>query len=200
MLCAAVPEYQLLLLQDPNDLPCNKAIIREISWLREKWQCHSTSCGGSHCYVHPKEKSHFPLSHSHFSLWAAAIVSGRGFSWESTVYQADNLLGEGWWFCHCWNTTKLSNLWFCARKLQVPMLNATEMSGWCTGKDFCSTRTCNQLQYATRAVWATPSNTSKSSTSLWVGNHCNSELATISTKYQAAGTFDAHWFLCHVQS
>lgn len=71
-------EYQLLLLhwQDPNDLPGNKAITHEISQLHEKWQCHSTSCGGFHCYVHPEEKKHLPLGHSHFNLWAATIVSG----------------------------------------------------------------------------------------------------------------------------
>ena len=57
------------------DLPGNKALTREIGRLREKWQCHSTTCGQSHCYVHPDEKIHFPLSHTHFNVWASAIVS-----------------------------------------------------------------------------------------------------------------------------
>jgi hypothetical protein len=64
-----------LFAQDPMDLPGNKALTREIGRLREKWQCHSTSCGQSHCYVHPNEKTHFPLSHTHFNVWGSAIVS-----------------------------------------------------------------------------------------------------------------------------
>lgn len=59
-----VPEYYKPLLQNPKDLPDNKAITCEISRLCEKWQCHSTSCGGSHCFVHPEEKNHFLLSQS----------------------------------------------------------------------------------------------------------------------------------------
>lgn len=57
------------------DLPGNKALTREIGRLREKWQCHSTSCGQYYCYVHPDEKTHFSLSHTHFNVWASAIVS-----------------------------------------------------------------------------------------------------------------------------
>ena len=56
------------------DLPGNKAITREIGRLREKWQCHSNTCGQFHCYVHPEEKTHFALGHSHFNIWASAIV------------------------------------------------------------------------------------------------------------------------------
>ena len=56
------------------DLPGNKVITREIGRLREKWQCHSNTCGQYHCYVHPEEKTHFALGHSHFNIWASAIV------------------------------------------------------------------------------------------------------------------------------
>lgn len=61
--------------QDPMDLPSNKAITREVGRLREKWQCHSNACRQSHCYVHPEEKTHFAFSHSHFNIWASAIVN-----------------------------------------------------------------------------------------------------------------------------
>ena len=56
------------------DLPGNKVITHEIGRLREKWQFHSNTCGQSHCYVHPEEKTHFALGHSHFNIWALPVV------------------------------------------------------------------------------------------------------------------------------
>ena len=142
-----------------------------------KLQCHSTSCGGSHCYIHPKERNHFPLSHSHFSLWAAAIVSGCRRS--NHLFPSERPLGQGRWFFHCWNTAKLSNLWLCPWKLKVLMLSTPETSGQCTGQDI-SPRTCDQLQYATRVVRTTPSNASKPSTPF--RNDCFPKLAAVSSK------------------
>ncbi|KAI6148063.1 hypothetical protein BKA82DRAFT_16709 [Pisolithus tinctorius] len=41
---------------------------------KSKWECSKSGCSSSadHCFIHPGSSEHFPLSHNHFTVWAAA--------------------------------------------------------------------------------------------------------------------------------
>ncbi|KAJ7347867.1 hypothetical protein DFH08DRAFT_1080098 [Mycena albidolilacea] len=62
-------------------LLANGALNAKISTLRERWLCPTPNghCGSAHCFVHPNEIDHFPLSHAHFDSWAAAMLKGDSF-------------------------------------------------------------------------------------------------------------------------
>ncbi|KAJ7939894.1 hypothetical protein B0H13DRAFT_1542013, partial [Mycena leptocephala] len=71
----------------PNEhaiLPGNVALNAKIGALREKWQCPTLGaggrCGSTHCFVHPDEPDHFPLSHAHMESWGAAMLKGEEFA------------------------------------------------------------------------------------------------------------------------
>ncbi|KAJ7309325.1 hypothetical protein DFH08DRAFT_719284, partial [Mycena albidolilacea] len=63
-------------------LPANVALNAKIGALRERWLCPTPNgrCGSAHCFIHPDEIDHFPLSHAHFDSWAAAMLKGDGFA------------------------------------------------------------------------------------------------------------------------
>ncbi|KAG6834674.1 hypothetical protein H0H93_008104 [Arthromyces matolae] len=48
-------------------------VIAKTKLLRERWQC-SVNDGSDHCYFTPDEPKHVPLSHSHFRVWAQALL------------------------------------------------------------------------------------------------------------------------------
>ncbi|KAJ7240889.1 hypothetical protein C8J57DRAFT_1245018 [Mycena rebaudengoi] len=63
-------------------LPVNEALNGNIGALRAKWICPTPGglCGNTHCYVHPDDRAHFPLSHNHMNTWAAAMLKGEQFA------------------------------------------------------------------------------------------------------------------------
>ncbi|KAF7372518.1 hypothetical protein MVEN_00113700 [Mycena venus] len=63
-------------------LPANVALNAKIGALRERWKCPAPAvpCGSEHCFVHPDEPDHFPLSHAHMESWGAAMLKGEEFA------------------------------------------------------------------------------------------------------------------------
>ncbi|KAJ7495341.1 hypothetical protein FB451DRAFT_1387378 [Mycena latifolia] len=62
-------------LNENNILPANAEINRQIAHLRTKWAC-SANDSSEHCWISSEEKDHIPLAHTHFNMWAAAILNG----------------------------------------------------------------------------------------------------------------------------
>lgn len=60
----------------------NKDIEEKIKLLRNRWECSKAACtsGAAHCFVHPESPEHFPLSHNHLAIWAAAWQRGPEFA------------------------------------------------------------------------------------------------------------------------
>ncbi|KAJ7164536.1 hypothetical protein C8R46DRAFT_901290 [Mycena filopes] len=63
-------------------LPANAAVNAKIAVLRERHLCPTPNgpCGSEHCFVHPDDRNHFPLSHAMFESWAAACLKGDQFA------------------------------------------------------------------------------------------------------------------------
>ncbi|KAJ7758408.1 hypothetical protein B0H16DRAFT_1721009 [Mycena metata] len=63
-------------------LPGNVALNEKIGLLRDKWRCPTPGapCGSEHCFVHPTDPEHFPLSHAHMESWGAAWLKGTQFA------------------------------------------------------------------------------------------------------------------------
>ncbi|KAJ7144346.1 hypothetical protein C8R44DRAFT_601387 [Mycena epipterygia] len=63
-------------------LPGNVALNDKIAAIREKWKCPTQGgrCGSEHCFVHPDEPDHFPLSQAHCESWGAAMLKGEEFA------------------------------------------------------------------------------------------------------------------------
>ncbi|KAI5996675.1 hypothetical protein EDD15DRAFT_2194866 [Pisolithus albus] len=60
----------------------NKDIEEKIKLLHNCWECSKAACtsGAAHCFVHPESPEHFPLSHNHLAIWAAAWQCGTEFA------------------------------------------------------------------------------------------------------------------------
>ncbi|KAJ7462520.1 hypothetical protein FB451DRAFT_1180812 [Mycena latifolia] len=59
-----------------NDiLPGNKSINDQIGILRNKWTCNVNGCS-DFCWISGDDKDHIPLGHTHFNVWASAILNG----------------------------------------------------------------------------------------------------------------------------
>ncbi|KIM60028.1 hypothetical protein SCLCIDRAFT_125179 [Scleroderma citrinum Foug A] len=50
----------------------NRDADEKIKLLRSRWECSKGGCSTSHCFIHPENSEHIPLSHNHFAIWAAA--------------------------------------------------------------------------------------------------------------------------------
>ncbi|KAF7372261.1 hypothetical protein MVEN_00085600 [Mycena venus] len=61
-------------------LPGIVALNDKIAAIRERWKCPGGRCGSEHCFVHPDEPEHFPLSQAHCESWGAAMLKGEEFA------------------------------------------------------------------------------------------------------------------------
>ncbi|KIM64522.1 hypothetical protein SCLCIDRAFT_115078, partial [Scleroderma citrinum Foug A] len=50
----------------------NRDADEKIKLLRSRWECSKGGCSTGHCFIHPENSEHIPLSHNHFAIWAAA--------------------------------------------------------------------------------------------------------------------------------
>jgi len=70
--------FVIILSQPPKSADIHTANIPHndnIKVLRGQWMCHKKpGCESEHCYINPVDSSHLALSHSHFDVWAAAMV------------------------------------------------------------------------------------------------------------------------------
>ncbi|KAF8877867.1 hypothetical protein BD779DRAFT_1613105 [Infundibulicybe gibba] len=56
-----------------------------IKALRMHWACHKKpGCSSEFCFVNPTDSTHFQLGHSHFDVWAAAMLKGEQFATLNT--------------------------------------------------------------------------------------------------------------------
>jgi len=70
---------QFHVVKTPKAADINNANVPHndnIKVLRQRWICHQKpGCASDHCFINPVDASHLPLGHSHFDVWAAAMVS-----------------------------------------------------------------------------------------------------------------------------
>jgi len=52
----------------------NRDVDEKIKLLQSRWECSKGGCSTDHCFIHPENSEHIPLSHNHFAIWAAAWV------------------------------------------------------------------------------------------------------------------------------
>ena len=52
----------------------NRDADEKIKLLQSRWECSKGGCSTSHCFIHPENSKHIPLSHNHFAIWATAWV------------------------------------------------------------------------------------------------------------------------------
>ncbi|KAG1724747.1 uncharacterized protein EDB91DRAFT_1001496, partial [Suillus paluster] len=72
----------------PDELPLNIEVAAHVKTLRNWWVCNKAGCLSSgQCYIPPDNKEHFPLSHNHFQIWAAAMAKNPPLA---TVNQPPN--------------------------------------------------------------------------------------------------------------
>ncbi|KAJ7038484.1 hypothetical protein C8F04DRAFT_911554, partial [Mycena alexandri] len=74
---------KLLQVRTERDiLPANLALNGKMAAICEKWICPDPGgpCGSDHCFIHPNEPEHFPLSHAHIESWGAAWLKGPEFA------------------------------------------------------------------------------------------------------------------------
>ncbi|KAJ7165780.1 hypothetical protein C8R46DRAFT_900364, partial [Mycena filopes] len=66
-------------------LPGNAILNEKIGILRARWACPTPGgpCGSDFCFVKPNGEGHFPLSHEHVNVWAAAWLKGTNFANEN---------------------------------------------------------------------------------------------------------------------
>jgi hypothetical protein len=77
-------------------LPGNIAKANQIAILRERWSC-STACGSrsDHCYISADQPHHFPLSMSHFDVWASALVRFLSLHFDGYLSNCVQLKQDG---------------------------------------------------------------------------------------------------------
>ena len=103
--------------QESDILPGNVVKNKNIEHLHTRWTCHLPSCHSDLCYVPPDNGVHFPLSHSHFDKWAAAMVFNHFFLIVKLLI-FDVALWFQWWTFHNIGTpSKYQWIQFCVYEI-----------------------------------------------------------------------------------
>ncbi|KAJ7922062.1 hypothetical protein B0H13DRAFT_2317823 [Mycena leptocephala] len=72
--------HKMKVRNERDIIPGNVALNAKIEALRDRCPTPGGRCGSEHCFVHPDEQDHFPLSHTHFESWGAAMFKGEEFA------------------------------------------------------------------------------------------------------------------------